>query len=203
MISCRRKDTQLHARAPLSPPLSPSMPPTHHESRHHDIIPQRSPTIVCPLSNTFSDLSLSSHSSRSLTYDEEDDEPPGVQDLPGFPPSTYKRTSTGSATDAHPPLVHSPSSSHGTVASFASPRPLAQRQHSYVGLKSMNLVAPHAVAPQNASLKSQAGTLTSLRVAEADTEREARANVGRRKSSLAAGSLKQLFSHEAVRAAPW
>lgn len=143
---------------------------------------------------------------------------PHVLDLPGYPTSTThaprrpstKRTST--ATDV-PSLIHSPSSSYGTTASHfhhhASARSTAN--------KSIDLVIPITAPPsptfpshQDASLKSQASTLTTLRIAEGNNttnndakrpslDRDARRDSTQCPAGAAMGSLRQLFNHDAIR----
>lgn len=200
----------------------------------------RSPTVVRPLSTTFSELNLARVASNSSTtssayhgddepsYDQyEDFEPesldPHVLDLPGYPtcttlaprrPST-KRAST--ATDV-PSLIHSPSSSYGTTAShYHHNAPVTTRNST---TKSIDLVIPLTAPPsptllsqQESSLKSQASTLTSLRIAEGsttanhdETRRPSLEKAFRRDSTQGAagaamGSLRQLFNHDAIRCA--
>lgn len=198
----------------------------------------RSPTVLRPLSSTFSELNLtrisSNSSTTSSTYAPDEDpshnhyddfEPesldPHVLDLPGYPtcetlaprrPST-KRAST--ATDV-PSLIHSPSSSYGTTASHFHHH--APTRNSTT--KSIDLVIPLTAPPsptlvsqQDASLKSQASTLTSLRIAEGsntahhdETRRPSLEKAFRRDSTQGAsgaamGSLRQLFNHDAIRCA--
>jgi hypothetical protein len=216
------------------------MSPTSHAYNEHesvDILPQMSPTVVRPLSTTFSELNLARMSSNSSTnydyYDHDRDhdhyqehdyhfEPesldPHVLDLPGYPTSetltprkpSQKRTST--TTDV-PSLVHSPSSSYGTTASHCY-HATATRS---TATKSIDLVtpltaptSPTLTSQKDASLKSQASTLTTLRIAEGNTTNDARRpsldKDYRRDSTqlptgAAIGSLRQLFNHDAIRCA--
>ncbi|KAM0716708.1 hypothetical protein Q7P37_008153 [Cladosporium fusiforme] len=237
--ACRRRDsTTCTPQPPQSPPISPTQQP-YSEHPPADILPLRSPTVVRPLSTTFSELNLArTHSNSSTTsshYHEDDDFPhdhyddfepesldPHVLDLPGYPtcttlaprrPST-KRAST--ATDV-PSLIHSPSSSYGTTASLYHHAPVTTRNST---TKSIDLVIPLTAPPsptllsqQEASLKSQASTLTSLRIAEGsttvnhdETRRPSLEKAFRRDSTQGAtgaamGSLRQLFNHDAIRCA--
>ena len=207
----------------------------YHEHGSVDILPQMSPTVVRPLSTTFSELNLDRISSNSSTnydyYDRDHDRDhdhynehdyhfqpasldPHVLDLPGYPTSetlTPRRPSTkrSSTTTDVPSLVHSPSSSYGTTASHfyhtAATRSTAT--------KSIDLVTPLTAPPsptlvsqKDASLKSQASTLTTLRIAEGNNTNDARRpsldKDHRRDSTHAAlGSLRQLFNHDAIRCA--
>jgi hypothetical protein len=210
---------------------------TYHEHESVNILPQMSPTVVRPLSTTFSELNLARMSSNSSTnydyYDHERDhdhyhehdyhfEPesldPHVLDLPGYPTSetlTPRRPSqkqTSTTTDL-PSLVHSPSSSYGTTASHCY-HTTATRA---TATKSIDLVTPLTAPPsptlmsqKDASLKSQASTLTTLRIAEGNTTNDARRTSlekdHRRDSTqlptgAAIGSLRQLFNHDAIRCA--
>ncbi|CZT18597.1 uncharacterized protein RCC_04441 [Ramularia collo-cygni] len=116
-----------------------------------------------------------------------------------------------SNTSNTPSLVHSPSSSYGTVASNHSYRPLAPRHNPFTTTnyrKSLELVAFDGAPPsptqmlKDSSMKSSASTMTSFRVAEAsDLSYE-----NRRKSSsnkydqiVDNGLKEQRFSHDAVR----
>lgn len=226
--ACRRKDSvkSMPSHVPYSPELSPAMAAyNHRESAPANIMQQRSPTVLRPLSNTFSELDLSETSPRSSEsnedYDDYDDA--HVQDLPGFPshclthfhPTDWKRNSTG--VDAPPSLVHSPSSSYGTVSSFMSTRPLPPK-HTHSSNKSADLVipmpvqdppSPKAVTSQHPALKSKASTSTSFRVAQAGEndvggEDARRWSVDKKqtRNGSAQENLRQLFSHDAIRAAP-
>lgn len=215
---------------------------THNNSSyfdHHDIVPQRSPTVVRPVSLTFSDLSLSdTHSSAEESIDtmeqgHNDASRYLEQFYAEFPSANYAsgtrrprmtRASTATDSSAIPSLVHSPSSSYGTVASNASYRPLPPRHNpfstTHYSTKSIDLVLPYdpnndneSISPttqllKDSSLKSTASTLTSFRVAEAnDITYEKRtpqaSRRGSAKSERKAGqTLKQLFSHEAMKAPP-
>lgn len=212
------------------------MSPTTHAYHDHDpvdILPQMSPTVVRPLSKTFSELNLARISSQSSTssdhqehdhyYEHDYDFQPEsldshVQDLPGYPTSTTltpRRPSTKRASTSTdlPSLVHSPSSSYGTTASHYR-HTTATRSST---TRSIDLVTPITAPPsptligqQDASLKSQASTLTTLRVAECDTtgegrrpsiQKDSRRDSAQAPTGAAAGSLRQLFNHDAIRCA--
>ena len=162
-----------------------------------DILPQRSPTVLRPLS-TLSDMSISDSNPYSLSDDASDSSSRQAQqesdatayleqfysDFARAPDShrpRFHRAHTTNTTDSStiPSLSHSPSSSYGTVASTASyTRPLANRHNPYTTdyscTKSIDLVLPYTNAGtspndlmKDASHKSSASTLTSFRVAEA------------------------------------
>jgi hypothetical protein len=211
------------------------MSPKSHAYHDHDsinILPQMSPTVVRPLSKTFSELNLARISSNSSTSSDHHDhsyfeqdydfQPESldshVLDLPGYPTSTTltprrsstKRTST---TIDVPSLVHSPSSSYGTTTSHH--RQTATTRSSTT--KSVDLVTPLTAPPsptliglQDGSLKSQASTLTTLRIAERNTSSETgrpsldkdfRRDGAQISTGAAVGSLRQLFNHDAIRCA--
>jgi len=210
--------------------MSPTSP-AYHEHDSVDILPQMSPTVVRPLSKTFSELNLARISSNSTTssdhhdhgyFDHDYDFQPEsldshVLDLPGYPTSTTlaprrhpsKRAST---TIDVPSLVHSPSSSYGTNASH-------YRHATYTRsstTKSIDLVTPLTAPPsptlvgQDASLKSHASTLTTLRIAEGNNisegrrpsmDKDSRRDSTQATKGAAVGSLRQLFNHDAIRCA--
>jgi hypothetical protein len=214
------------------------MSPTSHAYHEHesvDILPQMSPTVVRPLSTTFSELNLARMSSNSSSnYDDYDHDrdhdhyhehdyhfeseslDPHVLDLPGYPTSetlTPRRPSQKRASTDVPSLVHSPSSSYGTNASHCYHNTATRS----TATKSIDLVTPLTAPPsptltsqKDASLKSQASTLTTLRIAEGNTTSDARRpsldKDSRRDSTqlptgAALGSLRQLFNHDAIRCA--
>lgn len=160
-----------------------------------DIIPQRSPTIVRPLSVTFADLSLSETDSSREDYDQGNSEaarylaqfhPEGQ--IPNYTFSRRPRPNRAStATESGiPSLTHTPASSVGTVASMDFYRPLRPRHDPLGGhypTKSIDLVTPTyytttsgaTTAPssptqlmKDSSLKASASTLTSFQAAEAE-----------------------------------
>ena len=230
--SCRRRDsTTCTPLPPHSPPMSPKSH-VYHDHDNIDILPQMSPTVVRPLSKTFSELNLARISSNSTTsstdhhdhgyFDHDYDFQPEsldshVLDLPGYPTSTTlapRRPSTkrGSTTIDVPSLVHSPSSSYGTTASHF--RHTATTRSSTT--KSIDLVTPLTAPPsptligQDASLKSHASTLTTLRIAEGNNvsegrrpsmDKDFRRDSTQATTGAAMGSLRQLFNHDAIRCA--
>lgn len=208
---------------------------------NHDIVPQRSPTVLRPTSLALSDLSLSDYNSAE---DKLDTLEPGLNDSSryleqfcsdyssaGYASGTRRpratRASTATDSSNLPSLVHSPSSSYGTIASNASYRPLPPRHNpfstTHCSTKSIDLVLPYdntasnnndsSISPttqllKGSSVKSSASTLTSFRVAEAnDITYDKRTPQASRRGSAksekkADQSLKQLFSHEAMKAPP-
>jgi hypothetical protein len=225
--SCRRRDsTTCTPLPPHSPPMSPkSHAYAYHEHDTVDILPQMSPTVVRPLSKTFSELNLARISSNSTTSSDHHDhgyfehdydfQPESldshVLDLPGYPTSTTlapRRPSTkrGSTTIDVPSLVHSPSSSYGTTASHYRHTTTTRSSTT----KSIDLVTPLTAPPsptligQDASLKSQASTLTTLRIAEGrrpSMDKDFRRDSTQATTGAAMGSLRQLFNHDAIRCA--
>ncbi|KAK4541297.1 hypothetical protein LTR36_008055, partial [Oleoguttula mirabilis] len=221
---CRKRDVS--QATPLQIAHSPTMTPstqTYFEAQLPDIIPRRSPTILRPVSLAFSDLSLSDMDSpmedSGGRFERRNSE--AAQYLAQFHSGTWNggssvnrrnRASTATDDSALPSLIHSPSSSVGTVASVASMRPLPSRHNksysSYSG-KAIDLVAACTpIAPSSpiqattdGSYKSNASTLTAFRVAEAGDFSYDKRPASRRDSE-AQGSLKQLFSHEAMKAPP-
>ncbi|OTA39535.1 hypothetical protein BTJ68_00543 [Hortaea werneckii EXF-2000] len=219
--ACRRKDVSHTTLVQnVSPTLTPAIPATS-EAPNVDIIPQRSPTVLRPLSLTFSDLSISSPESPTEDSDNRSvrNNSDAFQSLARIHDGTWQegsntlsrprlnRASTEST--GLPSLIHSPSSSVGTAASFASARPIPSRHnksYSATSNKSYDLVTPQTgTSPtqlmSDSSYKSTASTLTSFRVAEAGELSYEKRSASRRRSE-AQGSLKQLFSHEAMKAPP-
>ncbi|KAF7194591.1 hypothetical protein HII31_04097 [Pseudocercospora fuligena] len=242
--ACRRRDSRPTSIADIqaitqsisSPAASNVSATSYFDHPAPDIVPQRSPTIVRPMSLTFSELNLSDRDSRSSTDSSDRDSRRDSDALhyleqfyndlnsskPTRPRMSSRANTTATGGDSNtnlPSLVHSPSSSYGTVASNASYRPLASRHNpftsSYSATKSIELVIPYPTAAdgsptqlmKDASLKSSASAQTCFRVAEAndityekrDTSRRRRDS---RQSPKADQSLKQLFMHEAMKASP-
>lgn len=191
-----------------------------------DIIPQRSPTVLRPPSLAFSDLSISSPGSPPEDPDDhlERHESDLAHSLAGLSAGTWapepdmprrpraNRSSTATESTGLPSLCHTPSSSVSTTASFASARPVPSRHnksYSAYSTKPYDMVTPQKPAASSSptqlmadsSYKSSASTLTSFRVAEAGDLSYTKQPSGRR-GSEAQGSLKQLFSHDAMKAPP-
>ncbi|KAF2162944.1 hypothetical protein M409DRAFT_26797 [Zasmidium cellare ATCC 36951] len=241
--ACRRKDVSrppsIQSIEAVRSPSIVSQSTSYFD--HHDILPQRSPTVLRPVSLAMSDLSLSD--SNSLAEETIDTTEPGHNDSSRYLEQFYadfssanyasgtrrpRTTRASTATDSSniPSLVHSPSSSYGTVASNASYRPLPPRHNPFsatnCSTKSIDLVLPYdtttnhqspSISPttqllKDSSLKSSASTLTSFRVAEGnDITYDKRTPQASRRGSAksekkADHSLKQLFSHEAMKAPP-
>lgn len=235
--ACRRKDvsrpTSLQSLESVTSPSIVRNTSSYFDQPPSDIVPQRSPTVLRPLSQTFSDLSLyDSHSSDSSSDLEARQDSHAAHYLDqfysGFAAAEQatsrsgrprmNRSSTTNDSHAIPSLVHSPSSSYGTVASNASYRPVANRHHPWncncSTSKSIDLVIPYPTAStsptqllEDASLKSGASTETSFRVVEAgDVSYEQRtlrgSKSGSERKTSADRTLKQLFSHDAMKASP-
>ncbi|KAK6438815.1 hypothetical protein LTR95_004979 [Oleoguttula sp. CCFEE 5521] len=216
--ACRRKDSRpsLYTRINSSPGVSPILR-AYNDRQLPDIVPQRSPTIVRPLSSAISDFSLTATTSRTSYWDDDvspTEKSPSAQDLPGFPsadivfestPHPRERTSIA-ATDAPPSLVHSPASSYGTIASTPATRPLPPRRATTTA-KSMDLVtcALAAVPSSPGSLKSEASTVTSIHTAKTQGK-SSQMHGGQTPSGWSAGtavgSLEQLSNSAAMRGVP-
>ncbi|CAK4032431.1 Hypothetical predicted protein [Lecanosticta acicola] len=191
-----------------------------------DILPQRSPTVLRPLSCTFSDMSISDSNPYSLD-DAASDASSRKRDSEATAyleqfysdfarasrPRMHRAHTTTTDSSTIPSLVHSPSSSYGTVASNASYRPLANRHNPYTTSfstnKSIDLVLPyhttipHSSSPnelmKDASHKSSASTLTSFRVAEAGDisyEKKKSPTSRRGPDRKAEKTLKHLFNNQ-------
>nr|OQO26274.1 hypothetical protein B0A51_07188 [Rachicladosporium sp. CCFEE 5018] len=213
--ACRRKDSRpsLYTNINSSPGVSPMLR-AYNDRQLPDIVPQRSPTIVRPLSSNISEFSLTSQTSHTSYWDDEvspTEKHPSVQDLPGFPSAditiesnlhAHERTSIATI-DAPPSLVHSPASSYGTIASTPATRPLPPRRATTTA-KSMDLVscklATASIAP--GGLKSEASTFMSIHTA--GTEMKSPQTAGERRPSgwnatTAVGSVEQLSNSAAAR----
>ncbi|EMC98637.1 hypothetical protein BAUCODRAFT_145693 [Baudoinia panamericana UAMH 10762] len=221
--ACRKKDvsgySNLHPTA--SPPTTPS--PLNFDTSLSDIVPQRSPTVVRPLSLTFSDMDMNDSAPPGGDYGDmysrRDSE--ATHYLAQLYSTTWNGAQQSSSRPAIvrantaselPSLVHSASSSVGTTASINHPRPKPSRHNKSYSISSTNsidLVSPYiATAPSSptdlmgdASVKSAASTVTAFRVAQ-EGEFEYGGPPSERKTSQAASSLKQLFYHDAMKAPP-
>lgn len=225
MNRCRKRDVSRPPSIPSIHAISPSpmfSSVSYFDHSQPNIVPQRSPTVLRPMSLTLSDLSISG----SSTDGDERGEQKGRrgsdssrcldQFYNDFAAARPRGTRSSTTTESSniPSLVHSPSSSYGTVASNQSYRPFVPRHNPFTTTyhrKSLELVTNDGAPPsptqllKDCSMKSSASTLTSFRIAEAgDITYETR-----RKSSFnkfdqtADNSLKQrLFSHDAMKASP-
>lgn len=197
---CQRRDSA--KPTPIEAVVSPAFisAPSYFDVPQPDILPQRSPTVLRPLSSTFSDLHLSETSSSDDSNNEPADRSKRLSDAtnyhnrldssPSTSPLPRRPHATRSSTSTLPSLSHTPSSSVGTAASYTFPprhRPT----------KSADLVIPVFAGP--ASAKSEASTLTSFHAAEAEYPKH---RDWRPRQGSATGSLRQLFRHEAVAGSP-
>lgn len=195
-ISCRRRDlanSEDYSSSVPSPPLTPLMASgdvPHYP--HVDIVPQRSPTVLRPLSSCFAELS-------AMEYFLAGDEHPGppndqettrhaqsLTNLSARDPlqhSDETRMHTSRASySCMPSLSHTPSSSYASASSYQRPRISRNPYASSFTTKSIDLVLPRPAQGSTAtagpsspvqlcmsvSAKSSASTLTSFRVAEAE-----------------------------------
>ncbi|KAI5362175.1 putative Zinc binding protein Ecl1/2/3 [Septoria linicola] len=250
--ACRRRDSRppslqevqsIQQSIQSPPPMSSTN--SYFDQRIPEIVPRLSPTVLRPMSRTFSDLSLSD-STDSASSDQDPSETRRDSAATDYLQQFYTsfnssskhqhhhhcqrpradRTSTtstgtrsgGDSNTNLPSLSHSPSSSYGTIASNASYRPVMKHNpfSSTFTTKSVELVIPYptmSTSPtqllKDASLKSSASTLTSFRVAEAndisyDASSPTSTTTGSRRQSQerADYTLKQLFSHDAMKAKP-
>lgn len=124
-----------------SPPLSPYTSALH-DYPPTNIVPQRSPTVLRPLSSTFSELCLYELDRKYLAL------PDDIVDEStfGMPTQAVRpyidRTHSADDSAQVPSLIHSPSSSYGTTVShFEASRPLP-RKHSCPTSKGIDLVLP-------------------------------------------------------------
>lgn len=211
--ACRKKDvsrpTSIQSLESVKSPSSTAASSYFDTHPPADIVPQRSPTVLRPMSLTFSDFSIYDSDSSSSIYGRRESTDSHHHDTTSTRPR-FARAQTTSDTSTIPSLIHSPSSSYGTVASNASYRPLPPRHNPFTtsfSTKSIDLVIPcsPSTSPtqllKDSSLKSCASTLTSFRVAEAgDISYERRSPKSPDKTSDRA--LKQLFCHDAMKAPP-
>lgn len=171
---CRRRDSRptslqdiqtiqyaMHSPPPLSATNS------YFDRPPPEIVPSMLPTVVRPMSQTFSELSLGDYNNSPSDHDSGSEAAYREckvtnyldQFYSGFSQSAKqqrprtKRTSTtstgtrsgGDSSTNLPSLSHSPSSSYGTVASVASVRPIMKQNpfSSTFTTKSVDLVMPH------------------------------------------------------------
>jgi hypothetical protein len=182
--------------SPLLSPLCSIYDTPQHP--HFDIVPQRSPTVLRPLSLSFAGLSISEHGprqdqDRDLRHDPRKlyESARSLTHLPGDYVSyqqTGQRRNQGTRASADsyiPSLSHTPGSSYGTLNSSSSyHQPRSARQPSLVSAFTFNSTGPVVSQPattaafsgatasghhlRDASMKSSASTLTSFRFVEAD-----------------------------------
>ncbi|KAF2213996.1 hypothetical protein CERZMDRAFT_96025 [Cercospora zeae-maydis SCOH1-5] len=231
---CRRRDSRptslqeiqsiqhsIHSPPPLSATNS------YFDHPIPDIVPQRSPTVLRPMSRTFSDFSIadlddtaSDHDSRDICHESEAWDHHDHLFLKQHRPRTKRSSTTSTGTRSRgdsstnpPSLSHSPGSSYGTVASNASSRPVIRHNpfSTTSSRKSVELVIPYPIEStsptqllKDASLKSSASTLTQFKVAEVNNYSYEAPLPGSRRCSRerADQSLKQLFSHDAMKSSP-
>lgn len=225
-IRCRKRDVSRPPSIPSIHALSPSpmfSSVSYFDQSKPNIVPQRSPTVLRPASLIFSDLSISEFSSadsdeRSDATGRRDSESAHYLDqfYNDFAAARPRAARTSTATESSniPSLVHSPSSSYGTVASSQSYRPFIPRHNPFTTTyhrKSLELVASDGPPPsptqllKDCSMKSSASTLTSYRVAEAgDISHEARRKSSSNKFDHTADNRlrEHLSSHNAIKASP-
>jgi len=225
--ACRKRDVSRPPSLPSIHAISPSpmfSSVSYFDHSQPNIIPQRSPTVLRPTSLTLSDLSMSDYHSSADGGDLKERADRRESDAARYLDQFYgdfaaarpraNRNSTATDTSTTPSLVHSPSSSYGTVASNHSYRPLAPRHNPFTTTyhrKSLELVANDGAPPdptqmlKDCSMKSSASTLTSYRVAEAsDMSYESRRKSSSNKyDQTADNTLKQqLFNHDDIKASP-
>lgn len=227
--ACRRRDSRptslqeiqsIQQSIQSPPPLSSTN--SYFDQPIPEIVPQRSPTVLRPMSRTFSDFSIAdlNDCSSDVSHESEASDHHDHLTLKQHQPRTKRSSTTstgarsrGDSSTNLPSLSHSPGSSYGTVASMASIRPVMRHNpfSTTSNRKSVELVIPYPIEStsptqllKDASLKSSASTLTQFRVAEANSlSYEAPLPGSRRYSRERADhSLKQLFSHDAMKANP-
>jgi hypothetical protein len=167
---------------------------------HFDIIPQRSPTVLRPLSLSFVGLSISEQDTRQDRNRDQRHDPrklyESARSLTHLPDDyiSYQQTGqrrnqgTRASADSYiPSLSHTPGSSYGTLNSSSSyHQPRSTRQPPFVSafaVSSTDSAVPQLAAPvafpgasasahhlRDASMKSSASTLTSFRFFEGDKQ---------------------------------
>lgn len=182
LCSCRRRDSAKSIPSSLhySPPLSPYTP-TVDGLPHKSIVPRRSPTVLRPLSTTFSELSLYELNSEKQIDDDDIDE--STFGMPTSASRPYlKRTSTSEDSSNLPSLVHTPSSSYGAPDAEAA-RPLP-RKHSCAKCahRGIDLVTPMLAVP----------TTVSSALATSSSSRRGSAPVTNSTQALAPESARRL-----------
>ncbi|KAM3416357.1 hypothetical protein BST61_g7959 [Cercospora zeina] len=231
---CRRRDSRPTSLQEIQsiqhsiqspPPLSSTN--SYFDHPIPEIVPQRSPTVLRPMSKTFSDCSIADLDDTASDYDAHDicheSEASDHYDhltLKQYRPRTKRSSTTSTGTHSRgdsstnlPSLSHSPGSSYGTVASMTSSRPVIRHNpfSTTSTRKSVELVIPYPIEStsptqllKDASRKSSASTLTQFKVAEANNYSYEAPSPGSRRCSRerADQSLKQLFRHDAMKASP-
>ncbi|KAK5174612.1 uncharacterized protein LTR77_001693 [Saxophila tyrrhenica] len=213
--ACRKNDVSRTDHGVQSPSVVPTAS-SYFETAPADIIPQRSPTVPRPLSLASDISDYGSHhgdnqDSEALRYLSQFHSHDYSLDLPSRPRPRLNRASTATDSSGMPSLSHTPSSSVGTAASASSYsyRPLPPRRDPLTGhqpTKSADLVIPtypttSSSTPDQASLESSVSTLTAFRSGDGNGDDFAKRE-RRKRQSEPSGSLKKLFSHEAMQAGP-
>jgi hypothetical protein len=200
--SCRKRDNVLdeYLSSPMPSPLLSPLCSIYDTPQypHFDIVPQRSPTVLRPLSLSFAGLSMSEQDPRQYQDRDHRHDPRKLYEtarslthLPGDYVSnqqTGQRRNHGTRASADsyiPSLSHTPGSSYGTLNSSSSyHQSRSARQPPFVSAFTVNSteqVVPQSVTHaalsgrttsvhhlRDASMKSSASTLTSFRFVEAD-----------------------------------
>ena len=218
--SCRREDGSkpvANAYTSLrrsSAALSPITPSFDHAHNYQDILPLRSPTMVRPSSivsedgTSFFDLQplssrTDSEASKWLSQFGTPTTSPEFQRRP-----RYERTRTSNSHINLPSLSHTPNSPTSPGSSYSSTRPLPYRTKSNTSTapRSIDLVMPYTTTTglnvtnnqMSTSMTSSASTVTTSAALEDELHHDKKPFGG----SPGVGSLKQLFSHDAMKAPP-
>ncbi|KAK5744991.1 hypothetical protein LTR17_001742 [Elasticomyces elasticus] len=210
--ACRRRDSlnQTPMQALHSPTMRPSI--SYFDAHAANIVPQRSPTVLRPLSLDFSELSIedaaltaqdkphrlrtgsqTSHYLDQYRFDSRDASEKMLDNRLASDHSCNLIDGSGL-----PSLVHSPSSSLASTTSMAAPRLLSSRHnksYSAYSTPSVDLVSPHrhtasSDAANTAAVASSAITVTPLWPDDRTDQ-----SSEKRKSSGAQSSLKALSIH--------
>ncbi|KAF1344508.1 hypothetical protein BDV97DRAFT_55472 [Delphinella strobiligena] len=212
--SCRKKDHNKPLHESVIPSELSPLPPSRRASAYfgdEDASPMRSPTLVRPPSLAFSDSSETSslYESRRASYARNESETAHyLSQFDHVASYDYARPST--STSATPSLSHTPVS---VISASGSYRPLPRRGDPFsasFSSYSVDLITPvidmdssampHNVHYRKASVGSTGSTNTAFHITDEDTRYEKRPFSP--DDAMKHGSLRQLFSHDAMQAPP-
>ena len=216
-ISCRKKDHNKPLHESILPPELSPLPSRRTSMYLSDDLasPTYSPTTIRPPSLAFSDSSDSSFHDPASPYTRNESEvahylsqfQPSPSSIEyGAPSMNYDRTRLSVSHNGEPSLSHTPSSLVSTSGSY---RPLPRRGDPFsasFSSFSVDLITPviNLESPphyRSSSVGSMDSTNTAFHISDSDFAYRKKPFMSGDLTS--SGSLKQLFSHDAMKAAPW
>lgn len=226
-FSCRKKDHNKPLHESVLPPETPSQPPSRRtsyfgeDSLHSEASPSWSPMAIRPPSIACSDSSESSIYDARSPFTRNESEAAhylsqfrpvesACDNIPHAP--THERSRPSTSYSVAPSLSHTPTSIM-TSGSYMSMRPLPRRSNPFsasFSSFSVDLITPiihidPSTAPssphcRDASVSSTGSTNTAFHTVDGEMKYDKQPYVS--DASMSQGSLRQLFSHDAIKAPP-